>query len=111
MYGPVSARLRHARMIVVPVSNGWQLSAIPVATSTDRRKRYTTNCGGLSEIRSGVLVKSPLEPSASCAEQEDPTREARSKEVARSFLGRLGKALPQIVSVHDWYELDRGIQI
>ena len=26
MYGPVSARLRHARMIVVPVSNGWQLS-------------------------------------------------------------------------------------
>jgi hypothetical protein len=62
-------------------------------------------------MRSGVLVKSPLERSASCAEQADPTGEARRKEVARSFLGRLGNALPQIVSVHDWYELDRGIQV
>src|ERR1022692_3131309 len=56
---------------------------VPIATNAtqhDRRKRKTANCGGLSEIRSGVLVKSPLEPSASCAEQADPTREARSKE-------------------------------
>ena len=77
----------------------------------DRRKEKDRQRGGPSEIRSGVLVKPPLEPTASCAEQADPTREARSKEVARSFLGGLGKALPQIVSVHDWYELDRGIQI
>jgi hypothetical protein len=74
-------------------------------------KRKTANYSGPSETGSGVLVKSPLELSVSSAEQADSTREAGRKEVARSFLGRLRNALAQIVSVHDWYDLDCGIQI
>lgn len=31
--------------------------------------------------------------------------------VARLFFGRLGNALAQIVTVHDWYELDCCIEI
>jgi hypothetical protein len=64
--------------VVVPIATivgmGFVGREVPLATIASQKER-TANCGGLSEIRSDVLIRRLLEPSASFASRADPTRE------------------------------------